>query len=395
MAMVLLLTVLVAFGAISNNIVIPTLPTLAGEFRVPVGMAMLTISVFFIGFGLGQALYGSLSDRFGRRPVLMAGVGLYALASAGCALAPGMETLLVARLLQGLAAASAQVLARAVVRDLFTPLRAAQILSLMSAAFAFTSAFAPLAGGLILGWFGWQAVFVALTLIGTATFLTLWLGFGESLAQRDPEAMNLGRLAVNYRAIAGSRVFLGYSVTFAMAFAGMFAFHSGSSFVFIALYGFAPETFGLFFALVISGYLVSTVASSKVVRFFGIHRLVTAGTVCSALASGIMFALVATGEAGPATILTCQFFFMFGFGLVMPNAIAGALAPFPERAGAASALLGLLQQSGGGIMVAVLGGLADGTALPMAGCIFAGALLSVGCFLTLLPRKAQVGETAG
>ncbi|HSR55244.1 MAG TPA: multidrug effflux MFS transporter [Alphaproteobacteria bacterium] len=395
MVMVLLLTVLVAYGAISNNIVLPILPALASEFQVPVGTAMLTISVFFVGFGVGQAFYGSLSDRFGRRPVLMAGVGLYTLGSLGCALAPDMETLMVARLLQGLAAASAQVLARAVVRDLFTPIRAAQVLSLMSAAFAFASAFAPLAGGVFLGWFGWQAVFIALASVGAATFLTLWLGFGESLAARDEAAMDLGRLAVNYRALAVNRIFLGYTFTFSAAFAGMFAFHSGSSFVFITLFDYTPQMFGLFFALVLVGYLIGTVASSKLVAVFGIHRLVAAGVAASILASGIMVALVASGLAGPSAILISQFFFMFGFGLIMPNAIAGALAPFPEKAGAASALLGFIQQSSGGSMVAVLGLLVDGTALPMAGCIFGGALLSVLCFATILPRNARVGETAG
>jgi DHA1 family bicyclomycin/chloramphenicol resistance-like MFS transporter len=393
--MVLLLTVLVAYGAISNNIVLPILPALASGLQVPVGVAMLTISAFFLGFGLGQALYGSLSDRFGRRPVLMAGIGLYTLASAGCALAPDMETLMTARLLQGLAAASAQVLARAVVRDLFTPLRAAQVLSVMSAAFAFTSAFAPLAGGLFQGWFGWQSVFLALTAVGGATFLTLWLGFGESLTERDAQAMNLGRLSANYRAIATNRVFLGYSFTFALAFGGMFAFHSGASFVFISLYGYTPRMFGIFFAVVLVGYLIGTVASSKVVAVFGIHRLVGTGIAVSAAAGGAMLALVVARLAGPTAILICQFLFMFGFGLIMPNAIAGALEPFPEMAGAASALLGFIQQSAGGSMVAILGMLVDGTALPMAGCIFGGALLGLIWFLAVLPRGARVGETAG
>ncbi|MDH3241175.1 MAG: multidrug effflux MFS transporter [Alphaproteobacteria bacterium] len=393
--MVLLLTVLVAYGAISNNIVLPVLPALAQGFDVPVGAAMLTISTFFVGFGLGQAFYGSLSDRFGRRPVLMAGVGLYTLASAGCAFAPDLETLMVARLLQGLAAASAQVLARAVVRDLFTPIRAAQILSLMSAAFAFTSALAPFVGGLFQGWFGWQGVFMVLTAIGAATFFVLLTGFGESLSKKDPDAMNLPRITANYRSISVNRVFLGYTFTFSAAFAGMFAFHSGSSFVFISLFGYTPRMFGVFFALVLVGYLLATVVSTKLVPVLGIHRLVAAGVLISVVASGIMLALVLAIPANPAAILIPQFAFMFGFGLVMPNAIAGALAPFPEKAGAASALLGFIQQTAGGSMVAVLGLLVDGTALPMAGCIFAGAVLAVACFLVILPRTARVHETAG
>jgi DHA1 family bicyclomycin/chloramphenicol resistance-like MFS transporter len=393
--MVLLLTVLVAYGAISNNIVLPILPALAQGFDVSVGAAMLTISAFFVGFGFGQAFYGSLSDRFGRRPILMAGVGLYTLASAGCALAPDFETLLIARLFQGLAAASAQVLARAVVRDLFTPIRAAQVLSLMSAAFAFASAFAPFIGGLFQGWFGWHAVFMVLTAVGVGTFLVLLLGFGESLKARDPDAMDLARIGANYRAIAVNRVFLGYAFTFSAAFGGMFAFHSGSAFVFISLFGFTPRMFGIFFALVLTGYLIATVASSKLVPVVGMHRLVGAGVLTSTLGGGVMLVLVLVGQASPAAILVAQFVFMFGFGLIMPNAIAGALAPFPEKAGAASALLGFIQQSAGGSMVAVLGLLVDGTALPMAACIFVGAALALMCFLLVLPRAAREQETAG
>ncbi len=394
-AMVLLLTVLVAYGAISNNIVLPILPALAQGFEVPVGAAMLTISAFFVGFGLGQVLYGSLSDRFGRRPVLMAGVGLYTLASAGCVLAPDFETLLIARLLQGLAAASAQVLARAVVRDLYTPIRAAQVLSVMSSVFAFASAFAPFVGGLFQGWFGWQGVFMVLTAVGAGTYFTLLMGFRESLAERDPDAMNVKRISANYRAIAVDRIFLGYTFTFSAAFAGMFAFHSGSSFVFITLFGYTPQMFGIFFALVLVGFLLATVISSKLVPVLGIYRLVGAGVLTSTLSAGVMVALVAANQASPVTILIPQFTYLFGFGLILPNAIAGALAPFPKKTGAASALLGFIQQSAGGSMVALLGTLVDGTALPMAGCIFIGGVLALVCFLVILPRTARVHETPG
>jgi DHA1 family bicyclomycin/chloramphenicol resistance-like MFS transporter len=391
-AIIALLTVLAAFGAISNNMVLPSLPALSGAFQVPAGVAMLAVSIFFLGFGVGQLFYGSLSDRFGRRPVLIGGLGLYTLASAACIGAPDIETLMATRLLQGVAAASCQVLARAIVRDHFTPIRAARVLSLMAAAFAFASALAPLAGGLAQAWVGWRGVFMVLTLIGAGTFLVVWLRFGESLAERDAAAMNPARLLENYRSLCRSRVFAGYTLAFATAFGGMFAFHSGSSFVLITLLGFGPEVFGLFFSFVIGGYFVGTLVSARLTVRLGIYRLVALGIVVCAGSGGLMLALVLAGPTSAAAILVPQFAFMFGIGLILPNAIAGAFGPFPDKAGAASALLGFTQQTGGGAMVVLLAVLVDGTAVPMAGCIFAGALLSLACFAVILPRPGGTPE---
>lgn len=394
-AMTLLLTVLVAFGAISNNMVLPALPALAQVFDVAGGVAVLTITAFFVGFGVGQLVYGSVSDRFGRRPVLITGLALYTLASGACLAAPDMETLMGARFLQGLAAASTQVLARAIVRDLYTPVRAARVLSVMSAAFAFASAFAPLAGGLVQALVGWRGIFAALAAIGAGTLAVVWLGFGESLASRDATATNPRRIAANYTTLARSRAFTGYTLTFAAIFAGMFAFHSGSSFVFIGLLGYGPEVFGLFFALVIGGYFAGTVLSARITMRIGLRRLVAAGIAVSALAGGAMLVLILAGVVGALSILVPQFAFMFGVGLVLPNAISGALGPFPEKAGAASALLGFTQQSAGALMVAFLGMLADGTAAPMAGCIFAGALLALACFAAIVPRAESDARGTG
>jgi DHA1 family bicyclomycin/chloramphenicol resistance-like MFS transporter len=391
--MIVLLTMLASFGAMSNNIVLPSLPALSSEFQVPAGGAMLAVSTFFLGFGVGQLFYGSLSDRFGRRPVLMGGLGLYTLASAACVGAPDIETLMATRLLQGAAAASTQVLARAIVRDHFMPIRAARVLSLMSAAFAFASALAPVTGGLAQAWFGWQGVFMVLTVVGAGTFLVVWLRFGESLAERDSAAMNPARLRANYRSLCRSRVFTGYTLAFATAFGGMFAFHSGSSFVLITLLGFGPEVFGLFFAFVIGGYFIGTLVSARLTVRLGIYRLVALGIAVCTGSGGLMLALVLTGPTTAAAILGPQFAFMFGIGLILPNAIAGALSPFPDKAGAASALLGFSQQTAGGAMVALLAGLVDGTAVPMAGCIFAGALISLACFTVIVPRPGVTQET--
>ena len=390
-AMIMLLSVLVSFGLFSNNMILPALPALAAAFGVSAGVTVLIIPTFFLGFGSGQLFYGSLSDRFGRKPVLLTGLGLYAAATAACTMAPDIETLMVTRFLQGLAAASTQVLSRAIVRDLFTPARAARVLSLSSSIFAVASAFSPLVGGIILSWFGWQAIFAILATVGAATFLVVWLGLDESLRQKDLEAVNPRRIALNYRSIVTNRAFAGYTLCFAAAFGAMFGFHAGSSFVFIDLLGYSPEAYGMFFAMVLAGYLSGTMLSARITMKVGFRRLVAIGSVASLVGGSAMLAVVLGGLTGAVTIIGAQLIFMFGFGIVFPNAIAGALAPFPEKAGAASALLGFTQQSAGAAMVTMLGALSDGTALPMAGCIFGGAVLSF-AFYTLMVPRPQAAE---
>ena len=389
LAMTLLLTTLVAFGALSNNTYLPSFPSMAQSLGVPVAGVLLTLSSFFVGFALGQLIYGSASDRWGRRPILLWGLAAYTAASAICALAPDIETLIAARFVQGLAVASTQVLARAIVRDLFTPNRAARMLSVMAATFTLVPGFAPLLGGFMESAFGWRATFVLLTAIGVAVFIAVWRGLGESLAVPDARALDPARLAYNYKEILRNRVFIGYSFVFGFIFAGMFAFHSASSFVFIDLLGFRPETYGLFFMVVVLGYFGGSVASARLTLRTGYRRLVAVGGIVSMIGGGIMVVLVLAGFRGWWVIVVPHFLFMIGTGLIMPNAIAGALAPFRETAGAASAMFGFLQQATGATMVALIGYFADGSERPMAFGIFAGACLSFAAYLF-----ATAGRTA-
>lgn len=390
LAMTLLLTTLVAFGALSNNMYLPSFPAMARELGVPVSTVLATLSAFFIGFAVGQLFYGSLSDRFGRRPVLLGGLAAYTLASAVCAAAPDAGTLVAARFVQGLAAAASQVLARAIVRDLFPPHRAARMLSVMAAVFTIVPGFAPLLGGVLQSAFGWRAIFVVLTAIGAAVTLTCWRGFAESLKAPDTDALDTARMARNYAALARSPVFMGYCFAFAFIFAGMFAFHSASSFVFIDILGFAPEAYGLFFMIVVVGYLGGSVASARLTVRVGYARLVAIGGLTAIFGGAAMVALVLAGFSAWWAIVGPQFVFMIGTGLIMPNAIAGALAPFPEKAGAASALFGFLQQATGAATIWIIGIAADGTELPMAAGILAGAALSFAAWL-LTRRGAGEG----
>jgi len=377
LAMTLLLTTLVAFGALSNNMYLPSLPAMARELGVPISAVLGTLSAFFIGFGVGQLFYGSLSDRFGRRPVLLAGLAGYTVASAVCAFAPDITTLVAARLVQGLAAAASQVLARAIVRDLLPPDRAARLMSVMAAVFTIVPGFAPILGGLLEAAFGWRVTFMVLTAIGVTVTVTTWRGFAESLRRLDDRALDGAILLHNYTALLRSPVFIGYTFAFAFNFAGMFAFHSASSFVFIDLLGFTPAVYGLFFMAVVMGYLIGSIASARMTIGAGYRRLVAIGGIIAISGGGAMVALLAAGFHGWWVIVGPQFVFMLGTGLIMPNSIAGALAPFADKAGAASALFGFLQQATGAVMIWLIGVAADGSEWPMALGILAGGMLSL------------------
>lgn len=288
LAMTLLLTTLVAFGALSNNMYLPSLPAMARELGVPISAVLGTLSAFFIGFGVGQLFYGSLSDRFGRRPVLLAGLAGYTVASAVCAFASDITTLVAARLVQGLAAAASQVLARAIVRDLLPPDRAARLMSVMAAVFTIVPGFAPILGGLLEAAFGWRVTFMVLTAIGVTVTVTTWRGFAESLKRLDNRALDGAILLYNYTALLRSPVFIGYTFAFAFNFAGMFAFHSASSFVFIDLLGFTPAVYGLFFMAVVMGYLIGSIASARMTIGTGYRRLVAIGGIIAISGGGAM-----------------------------------------------------------------------------------------------------------
>lgn len=384
-----LLTALAAFAALSNNMYLPSFPAMARVLNVPISSVLLTLSAFFIGFAVGQLLYGSVADRFGRRPVLLLGLAGYVAASAACAAAPDITTLIGARAVQGLAAAASQVLARAIVRDIYPPDRAARMLSIMAAVFTLAPAFAPVLGGFLQSWFGWRAIFMTQTAIGVTVGAITWWGLGETLRERDPGALDPMRMLHNYRAISASPIFLGYTFAFAFIFAGMFAFHSSSSFVFIDLFGFGPEMYGVFFMIIALGYFLGSLASARITVAIGYARCVGFGNAITVCAGIVLVTLAFSGIRGWAAIILPQFVFMFGTALIMPNSIAGALAPFPKVAGAASALFGFAQQATGALMIAAVGWAADGTERPMVVGILTGAVLSAMAYFGFAWRGAK------
>lgn len=361
-----LLTALVALGQISTSIYIPSLPFLVDALDATASDVNLTLSVFLCGFAICQLVYGPLSDRFGRRPVLMLGVGLYVAASFACVFAASIEMLIAGRLVQGLTACSGPVLGRAIVRDIYGPTRSAKAMATIGVALAISPAVAPIIGGYLQLWFGWRANFVFLGMVGISILAAVAALLAETNPHRDPRALDPGRLLAAVRALVTDRRYWGYTLSVAFVFAGLMAFTAGAPFVFIDGLGMSPERFGMLSVFNVTGFVAGSLAAVRLTPRLGIDRLLLAGVGLGLAGGGVMAAIAGAGHVGVVAIIAPMTVFAVGLGIVLPNGIAGALAPFPRIAGSASALLGFVQMIiAGGASLAV-GRFAHGIPLPMA-----------------------------
>lgn len=381
LAVRVLLTALVAFGPLSTDLYLPSLPTLVTVFGTDIATVQLTLSVFLAGFAVAQLVYGPVSDRFGRRPALLGGIAVYLVASAACALTDDIGGLIVARFFQALGACCGPVVARAVVRDVFGRDRAATVLAYMAMAMTLAPAVGPVLGGVITELAGWRGNFVLLTVFAAAILAATWLLLAETNAHRDENALKPGRLAANFILLLRDRGFLGQTLTVAFAYSGIFAFISGSSFVLIGRLQLTPAQYGASFGVVVLGYAAGSFLAGRMSRRMGGPWMIRTGTALS-LAGGLLGVALA-GMPHLAAIVVPVFLFMAGAGLTLPNAMAGAVGPYPMMAGLASSLVGFIQMAVaavvGAAVGAVLGHLQTGTPLPMMAAI---ALVALGAALS-------------
>ena len=359
----LLLVLLTALGPISTDLYLPSLPAMRDAFAVDTGAIQLTLSVYMVAFAAAQLIYGPLSDRFGRRGPLIAGTALYFAASILCLVAPSIEWLILGRFLQGVGGCAGQVIARAVVRDVHGRERAGPVLAKIAFAMGFAPAVGPAIGGMLTDAFGWQACFWALSLAGGAALVGVFALLEETNRHPDPDPAGPVRMARTFASLLRHRQFTGYALAATFSYAGLFAWISGSSFVFIEIFGLAPDLYGYCFASVVVGFMTGAQIASRLT--VGPVRAVRIGAAVNAFGGLAMLGVVLGGYAGVATILAPMILYMIGMGIVLPSAQAGAVGPFPRRAGAASSLIGAAQYG-----VAAFVGLAVGhgfnlTPLPM------------------------------
>jgi DHA1 family bicyclomycin/chloramphenicol resistance-like MFS transporter len=388
-----LLTALVALGPLSTDLYLPSLPSLARYFAVGVEDIQLTLSVFLVGLATAQLVYGPLSDRFGRRPVLLVGLTIYVIASFFCMLAPSVPVLVAARFVQAVGACVGPVLGRAVVRDVYGREGAARVLAYMSAAMALAPAIGPILGGFLEEWFGWRINFLALVIYGSGGLVIAWRILPETNKSPDLQAAQPIRILLGYRGLLNHRAYVGYVFCCAFAYSGIFAFISGSSYVLQEVVGLGPIGFGLCFAGVVIGYIIGTMVAGRLSRQLGIDRLIGIGAGIGVAGGALLLALALadstrSGVAGALLIVGPMLVFMIGVGLVLPNSIAGAIGPFPRAAGAASALLGFTQMTAAAAIGIAVAALYDGSSVPMTATI---AVVALGVLLAfmLLVRTPQ------
>jgi len=380
----LLLTAIVGVGALSIDMFLPSLPTIASVFETGAATAQLTVTLFLAGLAASQLVWGPLSDRLGRRRVLLAGLTLYALAGAACAMVPGIATLIGARVVQALGAGSGPVIARAVVRDLYEPALAARILAAMGTAQALTPILAPVIGGWVHALAGWQAVFLVQAAFGAMFLLTAARVVPETNVYAGASATD----ALSHRlgALLGHPRYLAYVGVAALMFGGQFAFITGSSFALIGLLGVSPTTYGVCFAAVATGLMAGNFVSVKIGARFGIDVMIRAGTTIGAAAGFVMATLAWAGVASVASVIGPMFAFAFGLGFVLPNTVAGAIGPFPRMAGLASAVLGFVQLTGSALYAIAVAQFHDGTLRPMATAVATAGILALAVFAGAMHR---------
>jgi DHA1 family bicyclomycin/chloramphenicol resistance-like MFS transporter len=357
-ALTALLSLLTALGPLAVDMYLPSFPDIGRVLGTSPATVQLTLSLYLIAYAMGQVIYGPLSDRLGRIPVMRFALAIFCVASLACALAPNIEMLLVARAFQALGSSGAIVLARAIVRDLYSGARAGRELSLMGAIMSLAPVGAPMIGGVIHSAFGWRSHFVLQMAFGLIAAFLVWRKLPETLRSPTPGPFSVRNILAGYAIIARNRAVLSYLAMLSVSFAGVFAWISGSSYVLQDIYGLTALSFGLAFAAASFGYLCGTTLATRIVTRIGIDK--TIGFGCVALAIGGSGAALAVmfGGASPIPLVAAVAIYAFGMGLSQPQSMAGAMMPFPDRAGAASSLTGVAM-----MLCAAISGIAVGHSL--------------------------------
>jgi DHA1 family bicyclomycin/chloramphenicol resistance-like MFS transporter len=367
-ALTALLAALTAIGPLSTDMYLPSLPAIAHAFDASVAGAQLTISSYLVGFAIGQLVYGPLSDRYGRKPVLLVAVAVYCAASFGCMVSASIDMLIAFRTLQALGGCGGVVLSRAIVRDLYSGARAGRELSLISMVMALAPVVAPLIGGVVQTGFGWRANFVVLTASGLLVAAAVWWRLPETLAQRA-EAASPAAIVRTFGGFLRDGSFVAHAGLVVLVFSGLFAWISASAFVLQDLYGLSSLEFGIAFAVGSAGFMVGSAIASRYVGRLGLDRVIGLGAAAQAIGGLLMVVALLLGLRSAVSLVVPMAIYLSGLGLVLPQATAGAMQPYRDRAGAASSLLGFLQQGGAALCGVIVGQLLGDSAWPMAAAV--------------------------
>lgn len=361
---------LVAYAAIATDLYLPAIPAMVSSFGVSESDGQLTLSLFMFGFAGGQLFFGPLSDYYGRIPVVTAGTVFFLITSVACTLAFSMEFMWLARFLQGTAAASGPVIARAIVRDRYQGSRAAEVMAVLAAAMAVIPLIAPTLGSWILVWFHWRATYVALVIFALLVLLGL-RQFEESAPAVGQGGIGINKVLRQFSRCLSQPRFIGYQICGTASYSGLMSYLSTVPFFTRDVFALKPQYFGYAFAVTVMGFMFGALTSSRLVPRLGQNTTMGVG-VCLSVAGALLQFHFAKQQPTPTLALAiCSFSVFFGIGLTSANASMGAISLFPKAAGAASAVFGFLHATTAALVGLLAGQLYDGTLMPTASIMLA------------------------
>lgn len=362
---ILVLALLLSIQPVTTDLYLPALPALTRSLGAPVAAAQLTLSGLLLAFGCSQMVWGPLSDRFGRRPILLTGLAIYTVASLGSALAPSMALLILWRIAQGAAMGAVVMCARAIVRDLYTPNEGARAMSKALTGLGVVACICAPLGGLLSEWLGWRAALTAVTAYGAATLAVVALRMPETLAHRNPQALQPRALVGTWAHVLRSPTFWAFSLQTTATYGGLFTFLASSSFVYIDVLGLTRTQYGWVMASACVAYLAGTFLCRRWLVRYGLPRTVAIAGGLSLAGGTLMAAVAALGWLEPWALLLPFFLYMLGHGIHQPCGQSGAVGPFPKAAGVASALNGFMMMLAAFGIGGWLGQRLDGTVWPL------------------------------
>jgi DHA1 family bicyclomycin/chloramphenicol resistance-like MFS transporter len=373
---------LLGIQPVATDLYLPALPAIKTEFGAALSQVQLTLSALLLAFGTSQLVWGPLSDRFGRRPILLCGLATFTLAGLGCVLASNMHELIVWRTLQGAAMGAVVMCARAIVRDLYTPETGAGVMSKALTGLGILACVSAPLGGLLTDLLSWHAALSLVVGFGAIAFALVAVKFKETLQRKNPHALTVQVLAKTWWQILRHPTFVAFSCVAIGSYGGLFTFLASSSFVFIDLLGLARWQYGMLLFSMAFMYLLGTVLCRRLLVRLGVARTVAIGGAFSLTGGGLMVLHAWLGWQSVAGLMGPFYVFILGHGIHQPCGQSGAVGPFPQAAGAASALGGFLMMAAAFATGLWLGAANDGSAMPMA--------TSIACWSVLTALSAWV-----
>ncbi|WP_018001343.1 multidrug effflux MFS transporter [Paracoccus sp. N5] len=384
--MALLLGLLSAVGPFAIDMYLPALPEVASDLGTSEAGAALTLTAYFIVFGIAQMIYGPLSDALGRKPPLVIGVAIFLAATIAASLAPDIGWLIAARAVQGLGAATLMAVPRAVIRDMATGPAAARMMAAIMIVISVSPMLAPLTGSAVMAWGGWREIFAVLAVAAAVSLGLIVFALPETLAVAQRRPVRLAEMLAGARRLLGDRRFLGLTMIGGFGMASFFVFLASASFVYTRQYGLSPTGFSLAFAVNAIGFFSASQFAGRLAERFGMERVISLAITGFALATLLLAAVVLAGIDALPVVVAGLFAGNACLGLVMPTAMVMSLDPHPEIAGLASSLGGTVQMLTGGLMIAVTGPFLDNTAATMVPAIALCAVLAWMAAAASLPR---------